>query len=983
LTWAWLVLLIVLFYVSGGVFFAAMMLPFKSDFVFDASVRDVNFETLFYFACSQLISLGAEYGFANSRGAHWLMMLVHFCGILMNLLLFGVLLAKFTHKPSGLILGKMVLSKVAGKPCLTFRVGHIRAHNIIHPTFRVAVVTMKSVEDPGSNERYVAPFPLKIVGGRAPFCPPSYYYRHFIDAESPFYDCSSVSSTIFESVFRNASQQNPDFPKKQTERQEAEEEQIDGARKGSQTKEGEAEAGDEEAGDEAGDGAGAGGGAGRGAGGVARGEKTQLSEKPTAAPQEITRVSINRPQESIESINRPQEITRVNVTKRMLTDSHTLSTTADVSLFNPIMIISTLVAQDPNEVGFSSALNISPLHKVVVNHAFVDCLKQASTPKNQDSTVASGFTVDFESFQTTRPLDLHDEQDVHNVLAFGDAGESGKDIPRPMLLTCQAAAAAVKVAAMVAAAATQKVKDAGDAAMAAVDLAIVKIEQEAKAAAAAEKQPGGKPGKKGRSSRDGGGSIASALNVGIRRSTGGHSNSTTNISALPGRRSITALGTPRLSVTELATGLKTTQKKAVEAYALRKHSARMMLHGANTMYRAKYDTTARTPRLDYDLYKHGCVDRLLPVLFDTFHWAQSLSWWDLTFLVISAYMTIALLFALVMLPFEADLVLDASANFEQSSRLEKMLYFSSAHLVSMGVEWGYANSRPTHVIVMAMHFCSSLMNLLLFGVMLAKFSTKKSGLIIAPKICLSTMEGVPCLTFRIGHMRGADIVQPEITVTLIGKIAASSLGAAFYVPVPVRMAFQDLKSWIPPSYYFRHFIDEQSPFYDKGTQSGTIFDRTLGGDKSAFVRVSDRIRQSCGLPHNCLDLMLAPTLIGVTISAFDPLASAHVTHAHRFPVGMSDVLAVNTQFKDALMGANAMNASHFEATEPIEEDSPHHISISLSAGDSSDAGKDGDTHPRQLNQLNEEVRATEVHLNPTTVDLTTDGVAVKMMKTEI
>ena len=133
-----------------------------------------------------------------------------------------------------------------------------------------------------------------------------------------------------------------------------------------------------------------------------------------------------------------------------------------------------------------------------------------------------------------------------------------------------------------------------------------------------------------------------------------------------------------------------------------------------------------------------------PVLYDTINWAESLSWLNLTFVVVAAYAGMALVFAAVMLPLNEQLVFTEDIE-NVDSKLAGVFFFISSNLISLGCEFAFPNSTGTHLLTMLVQFTGILMNLLLFGVMLSKFTRKKEPLIISKSATLSKVCGVwPC-----------------------------------------------------------------------------------------------------------------------------------------------------------------------------------------------------------------------------------------------
>jgi hypothetical protein len=801
------------------------MTPFRSDFVFDEAVHADNFGGMFFFASSHLMSLGAEYGFANSRWTHWIVMFTHFCGVLMNLVLFGVLLSKFTSRKSNLMLSSPVLSKVAGKPCLTFRVGHKRGQYMLHPEIRISLIVKKRARDGGSAERYGGHLPLKLAGGnRYGRLPPSIYLRHFIDEHSPLFDATSASGTIFEQAFEAPPVWANVSP------------QADGS----------------------------------------------------------TGDAIDQP-------SKPQPL-KLNLTRKMLGDAgfgHLDPSTFGTSSFAPLLFRVVVISQEPTEVGFAGKQGAYLLNEVRVNHKFADCLKRGKDvwhfqDKNGDD---SNTWVDFNIFYQTIPLDPLDAKDVASILDFGEAGEAGRDFERPIL------------------SATKKTSVAAGEAGA---------ETEAK-------------GKRPLISKN------AQLSALTRRASAGFRNSFSATHGILGRRS----GVPEITPTG--------------KYQLDGRSDLLVSRNAGPSGLRKKRKRSGWWMVDSSV--------LGPMLFDTFHWARSLSWPKLTVFIAGVYVSIALVFAAMIVPLHAQFVFDAS-YLPPRGKFEQMFYFASAHLISFGVEYGYANGSGSQMAVMMMHYCGSILHLLLFGVLLAKFTMIKSALILARKVVLSTLEKTPCLTFRVGHFRGQGILHPKFTALLVcathrsttpppadvEQVAEEPLEEPlFFTSIPFALSNMDEMPMTPPSFYFRHYVDEKSIFYDPYSKSGTIFDRTLAGDKSVRLRLTDDMRRAAGLPDSFVtydgdssdgdsasadgspsagagadsNLTLEPRFISVAASAFDEGAMSFVTCSNTFRISSLNDMAVNHKFADAIVGPYNLELSKFFATEPLPNDSPHAIAIQL------------------------------------------------------
>lgn len=144
----------------------------------------------------------------------------------------------------------------------------------------------------------------------------------------------------------------------------------------------------------------------------------------------------------------------------------------------------------------------------------------------------------------------------------------------------------------------------------------------------------------------------------------------------------------------------------------------------------------------------------VPVFYDTFQWAESLPWWQLVPVIVLLYLLMSALFALLMLPMATEVLFDGDSSFVRRGAYERLFYFSSSTILSLGCEYAFPNSTRMHLLFMAEQMCGMLMNLLLFGVLLSKFTKKSNSLVLCSKVVLSRVEGCPCLVFRIGHIRG-------------------------------------------------------------------------------------------------------------------------------------------------------------------------------------------------------------------------------------
>jgi hypothetical protein len=100
---------------------------------------------VFYFALSNLVSLGCEFGTPNNSAALWLVMsgrcYSRVVGALLNLVFLGIIMSKFSIPRHS-----VVFSRISdGNPVLTFRLANVDGEAMIQPDFHMAVVMKDKV----------------------------------------------------------------------------------------------------------------------------------------------------------------------------------------------------------------------------------------------------------------------------------------------------------------------------------------------------------------------------------------------------------------------------------------------------------------------------------------------------------------------------------------------------------------------------------------------------------------------------------------------------------------------------------------------------------------------------------------------------------------------------------------------------------------------------------------------------------------------
>jgi len=106
-------------------------------------------------------------------------------------------------------------------------------------------------------------------------------------------------------------------------------------------------------------------------------------------------------------------------------------------------------------------------------------------------------------------------------------------------------------------------------------------------------------------------------------------------------------------------------------------------------------------------------------------------------------------------------------------------FFSVQTMGTIGYGAMYPDSPSANVLVVIESTVSLLLTALSTGLVFAKFSRSTAAIVFSQKAVIAPMNGVPALTFRIGNLRGNQIVDAHISVVLI-RTETTAEGSSFY-----------------------------------------------------------------------------------------------------------------------------------------------------------------------------------------------------------
>ena len=212
---------------------------------------------------------------------------------------------------------------------------------------------------------------------------------------------------------------------------------------------------------------------------------------------------------------------------------------------------------------------------------------------------------------------------------------------------------------------------------------------------------------------------------------------------------------------------------------------------------------------------------------DLYFFALSTSWFNLIFLALFFYLLGNAFFAGIFT------LLPRSINGQTPTFVEA--FFFSVQTMST---IGYGSLSPTGVtanlLVTLEAFTGLIMVAIMTGVFFAKLSKPHAKIRFSKNILLSNFNGERTLCFRIGNMRGNDIVEAKINVSaLINEV--TSEGEKIRRIYNLRLRRSETP-FFKLSWSIFHKIDEESPLwhFDKVLESLSAIMITVTGHDGTF-----------------------------------------------------------------------------------------------------------------------------------------------------
>jgi inward rectifier potassium channel len=144
-------------------------------------------------------------------------------------------------------------------------------------------------------------------------------------------------------------------------------------------------------------------------------------------------------------------------------------------------------------------------------------------------------------------------------------------------------------------------------------------------------------------------------------------------------------------------------------------------------------------------------------------------------------------------------------------------FFSVQTMGTIGYGAMYAQSDAANVIVVAETVVGLIFTALATGLVFARFSRTRGELVFSRNVCISPIDGVPTLTFRVGNDRASAIFEARVTVVVI-RTEITKEGVLLYRLYDAELVRSQTQA-LQRSFMVMHRITEGSPLFGATPES--------------------------------------------------------------------------------------------------------------------------------------------------------------------
>jgi inward rectifier potassium channel len=192
-------------------------------------------------------------------------------------------------------------------------------------------------------------------------------------------------------------------------------------------------------------------------------------------------------------------------------------------------------------------------------------------------------------------------------------------------------------------------------------------------------------------------------------------------------------------------------------------------------------------------------------LMDPYHFALTLSWPEFFAVLIAAYLTINVGFALLYFAVPGSI-----SNLPAGSPVDAF-FFSVETLATVGYGFMVPATRYGHTVATVEIFVGMLFTATMTGLVFVRFSRPKAKIIFADSLVVTSQNGRPTLMVRIGNGRFNALTDAVARITVL-MIETEPDGRVFRRALDLKLKRADFP-FFPLTWTVMHELDESSPLH--------------------------------------------------------------------------------------------------------------------------------------------------------------------------
>jgi inward rectifier potassium channel len=197
-------------------------------------------------------------------------------------------------------------------------------------------------------------------------------------------------------------------------------------------------------------------------------------------------------------------------------------------------------------------------------------------------------------------------------------------------------------------------------------------------------------------------------------------------------------------------------------------------------------------------------------LRDAYHLVLSMSWPSAIGLLAGIYLVLNAVFAVGYL-------LTGGVTGARPASFADAFFFSVQTMGTIGYGSMYPTSLPANLLMVTESVVGLIVTALATGIVFARFSRTTGEITFSRHACVSPMDGVPSLAFRIGNDRPGTIYEARVVVSII-RTERTKEGHVFYRLYDVPLV-RSVSQALARSFLVMHRIDDKSPLAGETPES--------------------------------------------------------------------------------------------------------------------------------------------------------------------